>query len=104
MQRAADLLVDCLVAHGLDRLFCVPGESYLALLDALAGRREIDVLACRHEGGAGFMHRSIHEVGGITILGLVVRFLMEAHRKTRRLLTAGESHDRSWCPLTREVH
>ncbi len=55
MQRAADLLVDCLVAHGLDRLFCVPGESYLALLDALAGRPEIDVLACRHEGGAGFM-------------------------------------------------
>ncbi len=55
MQRAADLLVDCLVAHGLDRLFCVPGESYLALLDALAERPEIDVLACRHEGGAGFM-------------------------------------------------
>jgi len=55
MRRAADLLVDCLVAHGLDRLFCVPGESYLALLDALAERREIDNVVCRQEGGAGFM-------------------------------------------------
>ncbi len=55
MTRAADLLVDCLVAHGLDRLFCVPGESYLALLDALVGRPEIDTVVCRQEGGAGFM-------------------------------------------------
>ncbi len=55
MKRAADLLVDCLVAHGLDRLFCVPGESYLALLDALAERSEIDTVVCRQEGGAGFM-------------------------------------------------
>jgi acetolactate synthase-1/2/3 large subunit len=55
MTRAADVLVDGLVAHGTDRVFCVPGESYLALLDALAERSEIDVIACRHEGGAGFM-------------------------------------------------
>jgi acetolactate synthase-1/2/3 large subunit len=34
-RRAADLLVDCLAAHGVDRVFCVPGESYLAALDAL---------------------------------------------------------------------
>lgn len=55
MKRAADLLVDCLAAHGLDRLFCVPGESYLAFLDALYGRPEIEALVCRQEGGAGFM-------------------------------------------------
>jgi len=55
MTRAADLLVDCLVAHGVDRVFCVPGESYLAVLDALVGRKEIDVVVARHEGGAGFM-------------------------------------------------
>ncbi len=59
--RAADVLVESLKAHGSDRLFCVPGESYLALLDALAGQNdiapqnEIQVVACRHEGGAGFM-------------------------------------------------
>jgi len=54
-RRAADLLVDCLVTHGTDRVFCVPGESYLAVLDALVDRPEIDVVVARHEGGAGFM-------------------------------------------------
>ncbi|MCO6381561.1 thiamine pyrophosphate-binding protein [Oceanicola sp. 502str15] len=53
MVRAADLLVECLLAHGADRLFCVPGESYLALLDALHGQEAVDVVVCRHEGGAG---------------------------------------------------
>lgn len=51
--RAAELMVECLAAQGADRIFCVPGESYLALLDALCGRAEIDVVTCRHEGGAG---------------------------------------------------
>ena len=55
MTRAADLLVDCLVAHGVDRVFCVPGESYLAVLDALVDRPQIDVVVARHEGCAGFM-------------------------------------------------
>jgi acetolactate synthase-1/2/3 large subunit len=33
--RVADLIVDTLIAHGVDRAFSVPGESFLALLDAL---------------------------------------------------------------------
>jgi acetolactate synthase I/II/III large subunit len=51
---AAELLVATLEAHGVDRVFCVPGESYLAVLDALYGR-PIEVITCRHESGAGFM-------------------------------------------------
>jgi acetolactate synthase I/II/III large subunit len=54
-RRASDLLVDCLVAHGTDRVFCVPGESYLAVLDALHERNDIQTIVCRHEGGAGLM-------------------------------------------------
>lgn len=54
-RRAADLLVDCLAAHGVDRVFCVPGESYLAVLDALHDSNAIQTVICRHEGGAGFM-------------------------------------------------
>ncbi len=54
-RRAADLLVDCLAAQGTDRIFCVPGESYLALLDSLADASAIDLVTCRHESGAGFM-------------------------------------------------
>jgi acetolactate synthase I/II/III large subunit len=52
---AGRLIVDSLVAHGIDRVFCVPGESYLGLLDALYGRTDIDTVVCRHESGAGFM-------------------------------------------------
>ena len=52
--RAADHIVKTLEAHGVARVYCVPGESYLALLDALHGS-SIQVIVCRHEGGAGFM-------------------------------------------------
>ena len=41
--------------YGMDRLFLVPGESYLGLLDALVDFPQIDVVTCRHEGGAGYM-------------------------------------------------
>ncbi len=51
---AAQLLVAELEAHRVDRVFCVPGESYLAVLDALYGR-PIEVVTCRHEIGAGYM-------------------------------------------------
>ena len=52
---AARLMVDTLVTHGVDRIFCVPGESFLPVLDALHDRPEIDLITCRHEGGAGLM-------------------------------------------------
>ncbi|HLI10668.1 MAG TPA: thiamine pyrophosphate-binding protein [Alphaproteobacteria bacterium] len=52
---AAAALVAFLAAQGTDRCFCVPGESYLALLDALHAHPTIDLVTCRHEAGAGFM-------------------------------------------------
>ncbi len=52
---AAALLVDCLAMQGCDRIFTVPGESFLAVLDALPDRPEIGVVTCRQEGGAAFM-------------------------------------------------
>src|SRR6202171_2762735 len=55
MRTVGQLIVDSLVANGIDRVFCVPGESYLGLLDALYGRTDIDAVVCRHEAGAGFM-------------------------------------------------
>src|SRR5258708_23013653 len=55
MGTVGQLIVDSLVANGITRVFCVPGESYLGLLDALYGRSDIDTVACRQEGGAGFM-------------------------------------------------
>ena len=49
---AARLLVDCLIEQGCDRIFTVPGESFLPVLDALHGDDRIDVVTCRQEGGA----------------------------------------------------
>lgn len=51
---AARTLVAGLRAHGVDRVFCVAGESYLAVLDELVDVPEIDVVTCRHEGSAAF--------------------------------------------------
>ena len=45
------ILADALVRNGVERIFCVPGESYLALLDALYDS-PIAVTVCRQEGGA----------------------------------------------------
>jgi acetolactate synthase-1/2/3 large subunit len=41
--------------NGIDRVFVVPGESYLGLLDALNDFPDIDLVTCRHESGAAFM-------------------------------------------------
>lgn len=50
------LLVEALIAQGVDTVFGVPGESFLAALDGLHERRDaIRFIACRHEGGAAFM-------------------------------------------------
>ncbi|WP_447553538.1 thiamine pyrophosphate-dependent enzyme [Vreelandella sp. EE22] len=52
---AAQSLVNQLAALGTDKIFCVPGESYLAALDAMYQHEKIQAIACRHESGAGFM-------------------------------------------------
>ncbi len=48
------LIVEALKANGVRRISCVPGESFLAVLDALHDS-DIDVLVCRQEGGAAMM-------------------------------------------------
>ena len=51
---AAQVLVDQLRIQGVTRVFCVPGESYLPVLDALYDSG-IEVIVCRNEGGAAMM-------------------------------------------------
>ena len=52
----AQSLVACLAAQGTERVFCVPGESYLSVLDALHDVRDtIQTITCRQEGGAAMM-------------------------------------------------
>ena len=56
LPHAGKILVDSLLTHGVDTAFCVPGESYLAVLDALHDVQDrISLYVCRQDGGASFM-------------------------------------------------
>ena len=50
LQTGGQLLVDALLAQHVDLAFCVPGESYLAVLDAFHDS-DLAVTVCRQEGG-----------------------------------------------------
>ena len=52
---AAKLLVDCLIEQGCERIFTVPGESFLQVLDALGQQDRINLVTCRQEGGVAMM-------------------------------------------------
>jgi len=57
------LIVKALETHGTKRVFCVPGESYLPVLDALYDS-PIDTIVCRHEGGACMMAEATSKLDG----------------------------------------
>ncbi|CAM5771776.1 thiamine pyrophosphate protein [Labrys miyagiensis] len=66
------LIVDALVAQGVDHVFCVPGESYLAVLDALHDA-PINVTVCRQEGGAAMMAEAVGKLTGRPGICMVTR-------------------------------
>src|ERR1700674_4165177 len=63
MRTAAEVLVDQLIVNGVRHAFCVPGESYLAVLDAFHDR-DLAVTVCRQEGGAAMMAEAIGKATG----------------------------------------
>ena len=70
---AAQILVDQLKIHGADHAFGVPGESYLALLDALHDANSIRLVVCRQEGGASMMAEAYGKLTGRPGVCLVTR-------------------------------
>ena len=70
----AEVFVDQLKIHGTEAVFCVPGESYLAILDALydAGDR-IKLVTCRQEGGAAFAADAYGKLTGKPGICMVTR-------------------------------
>ncbi|MBE7247171.1 MAG: thiamine pyrophosphate-binding protein, partial [Actinomycetospora chiangmaiensis] len=68
----ARILVDQLRLQGVERVTCVPGESYLAVLDALRDSG-IDVLVCRQEGGAAIMAEAAGKLTGRPGICMVTR-------------------------------
>ena len=67
------ILVDQLRIHGVERAFCVPGESYLAVLDAFVDVPEIHVVTARQEGGAAIMAEAHGKLTGTPGVCFVTR-------------------------------
>ena len=73
-QPAGLLLAQALARHGVARVFCVPGESFLPLLDGLYSLRDqIDLVACRHESGAANMAEAHGKLTGSPGVCVVTR-------------------------------
>ena len=54
MKEAGSLLVEILENQKVDRVFCVPGESYLSVMNGLQ-ETSIETVLCKHEGAASIM-------------------------------------------------
>jgi len=66
-------VVDALAANGVDTVFCVPGESFIAVLDALYDAAGIRTIACRHEAGAAHMAEAHGKLTGRPGIAFVTR-------------------------------
>lgn len=69
---AAQILVDQLAIQGVEDVFCVPGESYLAVLDALHDA-SLRVTVCRQEGSAAMMAEAVGKLTGRPGIVMVTR-------------------------------
>ena len=74
VRTGGQILVDCLRLHGVDTVFCVPGESYLATLDAFHDVQDkIDLVVCRQEGGVTNMADAWGKMTGKPGIAFVTR-------------------------------
>ncbi len=58
------IVVEVLEKEGVEKAFCVPGESYLGVIDGLYEHSTIDLISTRHEGGASFMAEAYAKASG----------------------------------------
>jgi acetolactate synthase-1/2/3 large subunit len=74
VKTGGELVVDAMLYHGIDTVFCVPGDSHLPILDALhdVGDR-ISLITCRHEHGAAHMAEAYAKLTGRPGVCLVTR-------------------------------
>lgn len=61
---SAEAIVECLNREKISKVFCVPGESYLPVMDAIKKRQNIELISARHEGGASFMAEGYAKASG----------------------------------------
>jgi acetolactate synthase-1/2/3 large subunit len=68
-----EVIVAAMARHGVDYAFCVPGESYLPVLDAFHDEPAVRPVATQHEEGAGFMAHAWARAAGRTGVAMVTR-------------------------------
>jgi acetolactate synthase-1/2/3 large subunit len=69
----AQVLIKALEINSINRIFSIPGESFLAALDALHDTPEIELTICRNEGGASYMAEAHGKLTGIPGVCFVTR-------------------------------
>ena len=68
------LITKILFENGINKAFCVPGESYLGVLEAIRlYKKKFDLVVCRHEGGASYMAEAFGRLTKIPGVCLVTR-------------------------------
>ena len=55
LMTSARAIIECMKMEAIDKVFCVPGESYLPVMDAILDEPSMKLISARHEGGASFM-------------------------------------------------
>jgi acetolactate synthase-1/2/3 large subunit len=73
MRTGGKILIDQLVGEGCRAIFTVPGESFIAALDALFDESAIRTVVCRHEGGAAMMAEATGKLTGEPGVAFVTR-------------------------------
>jgi acetolactate synthase-1/2/3 large subunit len=73
LRTGGQVLIEQLRIHGADLVFCVPGESYLAALDAFHDAADLKLIVCRQEGGAAMMADAYGKLTGRPGIGFVTR-------------------------------
>jgi acetolactate synthase-1/2/3 large subunit len=73
LRTGGQILVDQLRIQGCDRIFTVPGESFLAVLDALHDDPDMETVVCRQEGGVSYMAEADGKLTGRPGVAFVTR-------------------------------
>ena len=73
LRHGGRIVIDQLKVHGCERVFLVPGESFLAVLDGLVDAPQIETIVCRQEGGAAIMAEAYGKLTGKPGICMVTR-------------------------------
>ena len=73
MRTGGQILIDQLAAEGIEHVFTVPGESFLAALDAMHSDTRVRPITCRNESGAAMMAEATGKLTGRPGVALVSR-------------------------------